>query len=97
MAAPNPKNRQRVTLRRSPKLSAFLLVFAVIGFFATLVVTSLYDADPSVGFLALFAYFSLYGITGTVALGLLVWLLLDLRSKRTAIDTTMARESHGEN
>lgn len=96
MATPDSKNRQSVTLRRSPKLSAFVLVFAVIGFFATLAVTSVYDADPSVGFLALFAYFSLYGITGTVALGVLIWLALDLRSRRIAVTTTMAREDHRE-
>ena len=69
MADAQSHDQERVALRRSPKLSAFVLVSIVVGFFATLILTGLYPADPSVGFTTLFAYFALYGIAGTVGGG----------------------------
>jgi hypothetical protein len=96
MTTDTPDSEQRVAIRRSPRLSAFVVVFGVVGFLGTLIVTGLFEADPSLGFGTVFAYFSLYGITGSVALGILVWLLLDLRSKRRAIETTMARENRSD-
>jgi hypothetical protein len=96
MSTDEPASEQRVAIRRSPRLSAFVLVFGAIGFLGTLIVTGLYEADPSLGFGTVFAYFSLYGITGSVAVGIVVWLLLDLRSKRRATETTMAREDHSD-
>lgn len=92
MSTDKPAPQQRVAIRRSPRLAAFVLVFGAVGFFGTLIVTALYEADPSLGFGTVFAYFSLYGITGSVAVGIVVWLLLDVRSKRKATETTMARE-----
>jgi hypothetical protein len=74
----------QVALRRSPRLRAFVLIFAVIGFFGTLIATGLYPADPSVGFIALFAYFALYGVTASIFVGVLVWLVLDIRSRKRA-------------
>jgi hypothetical protein len=71
---------------------SFVVVFGALGIFGTAVVTSLYPADPSVGFLALFGYFALYGITASVTLGVLVWLLLDLRSRRRVRVVRMERE-----
>jgi len=79
-------------LRRSPKLSAFVAVSAVVGFLGTALVTGLYPADPSLGFATLFAYFSLYGITGTVALGIILWLIIDIRSRRHVVEVTLERE-----
>jgi hypothetical protein len=73
-----------VALRRSPRLRAFVLIFGVIGFFGTLIVTGLYPADPSVGFIALFAYFALYGVTASIFVGVLLWLVLDIRSRKRA-------------
>lgn len=92
MTTDKPAPQQRVAIRRSPRLAAFILVFGALGFFGTLIVTGLFEADPSLGFGTVFAYFSLYGITGSIALGIVVWLVLDLRSKRKATETTMARE-----
>jgi hypothetical protein len=80
-------------LRRSPKLSAFVAVSAVLGFLGTAVVTSLYPADPSLGFATVFAYFSLYGITGTVAIGIVLWLIIDIRSRKRAMDVTLEIET----
>jgi hypothetical protein len=85
-------DRQSVRVRRSPRLSAFAVVFTGIGFFATLIVTGLFPSDPSVGFAALFAYFALYGITGSVAVGILLWLGIDALSRKKAREVEMERE-----
>jgi hypothetical protein len=88
-----PENpMHEVALRRSPKLLAFVVIFAVIGFFGTLIATGLYPADPSVGFIALFAYFALYGVTASIFVGVLVWLVLDIRSRKRARVVLMENE-----
>jgi ABC-type Co2+ transport system permease subunit len=74
----------RATVRRAPKVGAFVVVGGLIGLLVTLVLTSLQPADPNVGFFALFAYFSLYGIPAGIALGALVALVLDAVSRRRA-------------
>jgi hypothetical protein len=89
--SPTPP-KQTAQLRRSPKLSAFVAVSGAMGFFVTLVLTGLYPADPSLGFGTLFAYFALYGITGTVALGILLWLFLDIRSRKRAREVTLEQD-----
>lgn len=94
MATKKSPESAKARLRRSPKFSAFVAVSAVVGFFITLILTSLFPADPSLGFAALFAYFALYGVTGTVALGVVLWLILDRRSRRTAVEVTMEREEN---
>ena len=91
MATPPRNNSQTVTLRRSPRLSAFVVVSAVLGFFITLFLTGLYPSDPSVGFATLFAYFALYGITGTVGLGIVLWLIIDVRSRTRARQVLVER------
>jgi hypothetical protein len=92
MASTPPESQRRAELRRSPKLSAFVALSAVLGFFVTLALTGLFPADPSLGFTTLFAYFALYGITGTVALGIVLWLILDIRSKKRVTKVTLERE-----
>jgi hypothetical protein len=93
MASSAPKAQRPAQLRRSPKLSAFVALSAVLGFFVTLALTGLFPADPSLGFSTLFAYFALYGITGTVALGIVLWLILDLRSRKKVTEVTLERDS----
>jgi len=93
MAKPAEDDTHDVVLRRSPKLVAFVLVFGVLGFFGTLIVTSLYPADPSIGFIALFGYFALYGVTASVAVGILLWLVIDVRSRRKARTVPMQNEN----
>lgn len=73
---------ETTTVRRAPKYGAFLVVGGLIGLIATLILTSLQPADPNVGFGALFAYFSLYGVPAGVALGALVAIVLDVISRR---------------
>jgi hypothetical protein len=92
MATPSGDDTHEVQLRRSPKLVAFVLIFGLIGFFGTLIVTGLYPADPSIGFLALFGYFALFGVTASVGVGILLWLLLDLRSRKRAKTVRMKNE-----
>ena len=92
MEVSSPKPRRVAQLRRSPKLSAFVALSAVLGFFVTLILTGLYPADPTLGFATLFAYFALYGVTGTVALGIVLWLVLDLRSRKKATEVTVERD-----
>jgi hypothetical protein len=91
MVASPSAPKQKAELRRSPKLSAFVAVSGAVGFFVTLVLTGLYPADPTLGFGTLFAYFALYGITGTVALGILMWLMLDIRSRKRAREVILER------
>ncbi len=81
-----------VSVRRSPRLSAFITGSALIGFLLTLVVTSFFEADPSVGFAALFAYFALFGVSGSVSIGIIGWLLLDRLSKKRLARVTLRRE-----
>ena len=84
-----------VTVRRAPKIPAFIFVGAALGLIATLVVTSLYPVDPAVGFAALFGYFALYGVTAGVVLGAVVGIIVDRRSVRRAKTVTVESETFG--
>ncbi|CAN5152504.1 hypothetical protein BH11ACT4_BH11ACT4_06550 [soil metagenome] len=81
-----------VRIRRAPRYPAFIAVGAVLGAIATLVVTSLFPADPSVGFGALFAYFAIYGVTAGVVLGAVLAIVLDRLSARRSKTVTVERE-----
>ncbi len=82
-----------VTVRRAPKFPAFMIVGGALGVIITLVLTSLYPADPSVGFAALFGYFALYGVTGGVVLGAVLAIILDRVSTRRAKTVTVETET----
>lgn len=79
------EERTTVTIRRAPKLSVFVVAGALLGFLATLILTSLYPADPAVGFAASLGYFSLYGIPIGCAVGALIAIALDIRASRRAV------------
>jgi len=81
-----------VSIRRAPRIGVFLILGAMLGLLVTLIVTSLFPADPNVGFLATFAYFCLYGIPAGIALGALVALVFDAVSRRRAKTVTVAHE-----
>jgi hypothetical protein len=83
---------QQVTIRRAPKLGVFLLLGALVGAFVTLILTSLFPADPNVGFAATYAYFCLYGVPAGVVLGAIVGLAFDRRSVRKARTVTVEHE-----
>lgn len=85
-------NEQEMRLRRAPKLAPFVVLGAGTGLIGTLAVTALFPVDPSVGFSVLAGYFALYGVTGGIGVGLLVWLLIDRRSKKRERTVTAERE-----
>lgn len=82
---PEPEaGTEKVTLRRAPKIPAFLIVGGGVGAIVTFILTSLFPVDPLVGFGPLFAYFALFGVTGGVLLGAILALIVDRRSKKRA-------------
>ena len=89
--APTPEV-QRVTIRRAPRLPVFLILGAMVGALVTLIFTSLFPANPNVGFAASYAYFCLYGIPAGLVLGALVGLAFDRRSVRKARTVTVEHE-----
>lgn len=84
--------RREVRIRRAPRIGVFLVLGGVLGVLATLVLTSLFEADPHVGFAASFGYFVLYGLPAGVLLGALVALLLDAISRRRARTVTVEHD-----
>jgi hypothetical protein len=81
------------TVRRAPKFPAFIVVGGVVGIIVTLILTSLFPVDPSVGFAALFGYFALYGVTAGVVLGAVLAIILDRLSARRAKTVTVETET----
>jgi hypothetical protein len=90
----NRNDSEEAQLRRAPKLATFVVLGAGIGFIVTLVLTSLFPADPSIGFAALSGYFALFGVTGGITLGILWWLILDWRSRRRQRSVRIEREKN---
>ncbi|MEO8095647.1 MAG: hypothetical protein ABI632_12070 [Pseudolysinimonas sp.] len=84
-----------VKIRRAPKLSVFLVIGALVGAVATLIVTSLFDVDPAVGFAATAGYFLLFGVPAGVALGATVGLIIDRVSIARARTVTVEHETVG--
>ena len=85
-------SESEVSIRRAPRIGVFLAFGAMLGFVVTLILTSLFEPNPKVGFLATFAYFCLYGIPAGVVLGGLAALILDRISTRRARTVTVARD-----
>jgi NhaP-type Na+/H+ or K+/H+ antiporter len=85
-------SESEVSIRRAPRIGVFLAFGAMLGLVVTLILTSLFEPDPKVGFLATFAYFCLYGIPAGVVLGGLVALILDRASTRRTRTVTVARD-----
>lgn len=70
-----------------------MVVGGSVGIIGTLIATSLFPVDPSVGFGALAAYFSLFGVSAGVVLGAIVALLFDLRSSKKSRMVRADREA----
>ena len=85
-------SESEVSIRRAPKVGVFLVVGAVLGALVTLILTSLFPADPNVGFAASYAYFCLFGVPAGLLLGALVALVLDVISTRRTRTVTVARD-----
>lgn len=85
-------SQSEVSIRRAPRIGVFLVLGALVGALVTLVLTSLFEPDPNVGFVASYAYFCLYGIPAGVALAAAIALVLDAISKRRARTVTVERD-----
>ena len=89
-------DKREVTIRRAPKLPVFLIIGGAVGAIVTLIVTSLFPADPNIGFGATVGYFMLYGVPAGVALGALIGLIIDRVSTKRATTVTVEREVVGD-
>jgi hypothetical protein len=85
------EEREAVTIRRAPRFSAFVATGAVLGLVVTLVVTSLFETDPAVGFAASAGYFALFGVPIGAVVGALVAILVDRRASRRAARVVAGR------
>lgn len=78
------ETRTEVTIRRAPKFSAFLVVGALVGAIATLILVSLFPVDPAVGVGATYGFFLLFGVPLGALLGAVAAIVLDRRASRRA-------------
>ena len=81
-------------LRRAPKLAPFVVLGGGAGLIATLALTSLFPADPTIGIATLSGYFSIFGVTAGLTIGILWWLILDWRSRRRQRNVRIEREKN---
>jgi hypothetical protein len=89
-------SESEVTIRRAPRIGVFLVFGALLGALVTLVLTSLFEPDPAVGFFASYAYFCLFGVPAGLLLGGLLAIVLDAISTRRTRRVTVARDDVAE-
>jgi hypothetical protein len=94
-----------VTVRRAPKVFAFLLMGGALGVLASLILTSLFPFDPGTSPASTYGYFSLWGLTFGAAVGAVVAIVVDrvslrraktLRAERRRVDAPEPPEVEGE-
>lgn len=100
-----PEQREYV-LRRAPRLSAVVLLAALGGLVAALIGTAVVHSgaepltDPysgaPLGFASTYGYMAVAFALVSILLGLLVWLMLDRRSRRRERTVTLERVDAGE-
>lgn len=97
-AAPHASEESTsVRLRRAPKFSVFVVVGALVGFLVTLTLTSLFPADPDIGFAASLGYFSLFGVPIGAVIAATIALVADRRASRRATVVTASKLTvHGD-
>ena len=82
--APDALEHRDLLVRRAPRVQVFLLGGALLGAIAALAVAATGSDNPEFTFGSTFGYFLVvFGIVG-VAVGALVWLVLDRRSRKRA-------------
>lgn len=85
------EERTTVSIRRAPRFSAFIVVGGLVGLIGTLIVTSLFPADPAVGFSATFGYFALVGVPIGAAIGAFIAIMLDRAATRRATEVVAGK------
>ncbi len=85
------EERATVRIRRAPRFSAFIVVGALVGLIVTLILTSLFPADPAVGFAATFGYFALFGVPIGAVIGAFIAILLDRTATRRASEVVAGK------
>ncbi|HRQ00853.1 MAG TPA: potassium transporter Trk [Terrimesophilobacter sp.] len=86
-----------VSIRRAPKVWVFLALGLIVGILAALVLTSVFEVDPTVGFTGTFAYLALYSVPASIALFAIVALVLDRVSRGRARTASAVHEvAHDE-
>ena len=83
-------DRDEVRVRRAPKYSAFLTVGGGLGAIIAFIATATNQVDPEVGFLQMFLFLGLFGVTFGMLLGGIAALAFDRASARRT--TTVAAE-----
>jgi hypothetical protein len=83
--------RDEVRVRRAPKYSAFLTVGGGLGAIVAFVATAINKVDPEVGFLQMFLFLALFGVTFGMLLGGIVALVLDRSYSRRSTTVTAER------
>lgn len=78
-------------MRRAPRARSFVLVGIAFGVIGVLAVASLFPPDPSLGAGLVSGYFLLWGVTVGLVAGLVVWLVVDRRSKKRAKEVIAER------
>lgn len=71
--------QQTVTVRRAPKVGAFISTFAALGFVVSTIITLFFPANGEVGIGETIGYMSVYGIGIGATVGALIFLLIDSR------------------
>lgn len=92
-STPSAPQQQEYVLRRAPRLSAAVIVSALVGVVLALLGTAAVHTGPQppvdpysgmpLSFASTFGYMVVAAVLACIVLGLLVWLLLDRRSRRT--------------
>ena len=92
---------ERVSVRRAPKVSVFLVAGAALGLLTALIMTFAFDgssvASPNTGLIysptQVFGFLSLIFIPVGLALGGVAALIFDRRSRRHTSEVTVDRET----
>ena len=84
-------DRDEVRVRRAPKYSAFLTVGGGLGAIVAFILTASNTVDPEVGFLQMFLFLGLFGVTFGMLLGGIAALIFDRASARRSATVTAER------
>jgi hypothetical protein len=84
-------DRDEVRVRRAPKYSAFLIVGGGLGAIVAFLATATNKVDPEVGFLQMFLFLGLFGVTFGMLLGGIAALAFDRLSVRRTATVTAER------